>query len=164
MAHKLRLDYLMAPDPDVFAAVVKKLDTIIDAIATERGCDSDSSCDQAQALSENCHCSLIEFPQGSSIVFVALHILLFPVKALLQYTVPDVRVLDGQGMEKATLRKAFAAVIMCLVWLAIASYATVASLGILAGKCMQSLCGYSSADLPTFARQMLCKCPRSLSA
>lgn len=129
-------DYLMAPDPDVFAAVVKGLNQIIDAIAIERGNDCDSSCEDAQALSENSHGSLIDFPQGKPIVRVAFHILLFPTKALLHYTVPDVRVLDGQGMPKPTLRKAFAGVVMSLVWLAIASCATVASLDCLAGECM----------------------------
>ena len=129
----------MAPDLDILDMVVTKLNEIVATITIvkRKGCDIPTS-DEAEALSahHNSHRSLIEFPVGTSIMNVALHIVLFPINALLQFTVPDVRVVDSQGTARATLATAFVGVATCLAWLAIASYATGASLGIVAGECI----------------------------
>lgn len=50
----------------------------------------------------------------------------------MQYTIKDVRVMDQEGDPTASISSAFAAVVMCLVWLVIGSYAMVASLESLA--------------------------------
>jgi Ca2+/Na+ antiporter len=75
---------------------------------------------------------LIEFPTNGSNVEVIFWILLFPLRLLMHFTVPDVRTLDERGESTATIGKAFFATFMCLVWLVFGSYTMVASLEALA--------------------------------
>ena len=121
--------------------MVDKLKEIILATAGENTSDGATK-DQSQIIEDdsNSHGSLLDFPHGQSNMDVALHLILFPVKLLMHFTVPDVRCLDSHGMPTATLGNAFVASFMCLVWLIIASYAMVASLEILAGKSMLPMC------------------------
>jgi hypothetical protein len=75
---------------------------------------------------------LISFPTDGSNIEVVFWILLFPLRVLMHYTIPDVRSLDESGEATATKAKAFLATFMCLVWLVFGSYAMVASLEALA--------------------------------
>jgi Ca2+/Na+ antiporter len=74
------------------------------------------------------HEELIEFPIDGSNLEVFFWVLLFPLRLLMHFTLPDVRSLDKDGEPTATIGKAFFATFMCLVWLVVASYAMVASL------------------------------------
>lgn len=77
--------------------------------------------------------SLIEFPATGSNLTIFFFVVLFPIRFLMHYTVPDVRILDIHG-EPVTNKSiglrgnAFLAIIGCLLWLVVGSYAMVASL------------------------------------
>lgn len=120
--------YLMAPSREIFDAVVRKLDEISGATA-EQNFEGGSMLEDDDPDS---HGSLLDFPYGGSSMEIAFHIILFPLKALMHYTIPDVRVLDSHGNPTATLGKAFMTAFMCLIWLIVGSYAMVASLEALA--------------------------------
>jgi Ca2+/Na+ antiporter len=75
---------------------------------------------------------LIVFPNDGSNMEVVFWILLFPLRLLMHFTLPDVRSLDERGQPTATITKAFLATFMCLVWLVFGSYTMVASLEALA--------------------------------
>jgi hypothetical protein len=75
---------------------------------------------------------LIQFPTDGSNIEVVFWILLFPLRLLMHFTLPDVRSLDERGEPTATIAKAFFATVMCLVWLVFGSYTMVASLEALA--------------------------------
>ena len=82
--------------------------------------------------------SLIEFPTSGTVVGLFLFVLLYPIRFLMHWTVPDVRVLDINGNPVSSNTglgvrgNAFLAVGMCLLWLIVGSYAMVASLEALA--------------------------------
>merc|ERR1711957_949003 len=76
--------------------------------------------------------SLIEFHADSSNLETIFFFLLFPLRFLMHFTVPDIRLLDEDGEMKATIGKAYLSTIMCLVWLIFWSYSMVASLEALA--------------------------------
>ena len=75
---------------------------------------------------------LIEFPIDGSNLEVVFWVLLFPLRLLMHFTLPDVRSLDEKGEPTASVGKAFLATLMCLVWLIFGSYSMVASLEALA--------------------------------
>lgn len=75
---------------------------------------------------------LIEFPADASNLEVVFWILLFPLRILMHFTLPDVRSLDENGEPTSTIGKSFFATFMCLVWLVVGSYTMVASLEALA--------------------------------
>jgi Ca2+/Na+ antiporter len=75
---------------------------------------------------------LIECPVDGSIVEVTFWVLLFPLRLVMHFTLPDVRSLDENGEPTATIGKAFFATFMCLVWLVVGSYTMVSSLEALA--------------------------------
>lgn len=66
--------------------------------------------------------SLIAWPEGASYLGIVAHIILFPFKLAMHLTVPDTR------HPGSLLSMGFMAVVSCLVWLVIGSYAMVASL------------------------------------
>lgn len=80
----------------------------------------------------DCYETLIEFPVDGSNLEVIFWVLLFPLRLLMHFTLPDVRWLDENGESTATIGKAFFSTFMCLVWLVAGSYAMVASLEALA--------------------------------
>jgi len=148
--------YLMAPDKAILDAVVKKCEDIMEARqkqqpqqqrrqqlpsiedpsstrsilgSTEE--DVDSMMDDEDDYES--HGSLLAFPIGGSSIAIVLHFLLFPIKFIMHYTIPDVRQLDSHGLPVANCTsRAFVAAVMCLVWLIVGSYAMVASLEALA--------------------------------
>lgn len=123
----------MAPSPDILEAAVKMLEKIIKATEGQIS-ESESSETGIHVEDEESHGSLLDFPHGGSNVDIAMHVVVFPLKALMHFTIPDVRVLDNHGIPTTNLKTAFLSSFMCLVWLIVGSYAMVASLEALAGK------------------------------
>lgn len=78
------------------------------------------------------HEDLIEFPVEGSNLEIFFWFILFPIRFLMHFTMPDVRSLDEDGQPTATIGKAYFSTCMCLIWLIIGSYAMVASLEALA--------------------------------
>lgn len=74
------------------------------------------------------HDSLIEYNADSSNIETFFFFLLFPLRLLMHWTIPDVRDLDENGEVTATIGTAYASTIACLLWLIFGSYAMVASL------------------------------------
>ncbi len=72
--------------------------------------------------------SLIEYHMDSSNLETAFFFLLFPLRFLMHFTIPDVRKLSENGEPTATIGKAYCSTISCLLWLIVGSYAMVASL------------------------------------
>lgn len=72
--------------------------------------------------------SLIEYHMDSSNLETAFFFLLFPLRFLMHFTIPDVRKLNENGEPTATIGKAYLSTISCLLWLIVGSYAMVASL------------------------------------
>jgi Ca2+/Na+ antiporter len=123
----------MASSKDIFVAVVKKCEAIMEVRDAEHTEEAKSLSIDAQpveggAMDADPHESLTKFPWEGSLTEMTFHVLLFPIKAILQYTIPDVRHMDCEGNPKGGLGTAFLATLMCLFWLVVGSYAMVASL------------------------------------
>jgi len=69
---------------------------------------------------------LLEWPKDAGWIAVIAHVLLLPLKAMLFYSIPDVRFYAWREWYGA-------AIVMCVVWLAIMSYVMSLSVEILAG-------------------------------
>ena len=133
--------YLMAPSSIIFEKVVEKLGEIMEVrrskleSETEEGDGLLKSADESvpqQPHEDHDFESLIEFPTGASNVAIVLFFVLLPFRALIHYTIPDVRTMDEHGNPNSTLTSSGLACFMCLVWLIVGSYAMVASLEALA--------------------------------
>uniref|UniRef100_A0A7S2EXD8 Sodium/calcium exchanger membrane region domain-containing protein n=1 Tax=Trieres chinensis TaxID=1514140 RepID=A0A7S2EXD8_TRICV len=132
--------YLMAPSQQIYDEVVKKCQELI-AVWSKEG-DAEDGGDAAEAAAEEEEYgehedadneeSLIEFPAGEPWYVVIMYLFLFPLKLLMHISIPDVRHLSVDGESKATTTMASVAVVSCLIWLIIGSYAMVASLEALA--------------------------------
>ena len=72
--------------------------------------------------------SLIEYQMDSSNFETIMFFLLFPLRFLMHFTVPDVRMLNEHGEPTATIGKAYLSTLSCLLWLIVGSYAMVSSL------------------------------------
>lgn len=133
-------DYvLMAPSEKVFKAVVDKCEEILQNWDEEklRGgtgglVSAPAEIDVEDSVDANAEASLIDFPRGESSIAVLIFLVLFPLRFLLHFTVPDVRGLTPKGDPSAPVMTSFLAILSCLVWLVIGSYAMVASLEALA--------------------------------
>lgn len=122
--------FLLAPSRDIFDAVVEKCENILEVRESEEQQPTVPDCqpDPEIGSGDDDHTSLIEFPQTGSLLDIVFHVLLFPLKGLMHLTIPDVRYLDSQGNPIGGLGWAFVAILMCLVWLVVGSYAMVRSL------------------------------------
>lgn len=122
--------YFMAPSEDVFEEAVSHLQDIMEHNASDDGTvvtEQDPSMENIS--STDTYESLIEFPEeGSSAATIFFFVVLFPIRFIMHLTLPDVRVVDGQGNIESSLMKAYCAVFMCLLWLIVGSYAMVSSL------------------------------------
>jgi Ca2+/Na+ antiporter len=130
---------IMAPSKPIFDKVVELFQEYMQQNFTLRNeslveiVDDDEDDDLSRAGDDSDDFEdLIAFPVDGSNIDVILWVLLFPLRFLMHWTIPDVRVLDESGDPTTTLGKAFLATFMCLVWLIIGSYAMVASLEALA--------------------------------
>lgn len=129
--------YLLAPSMEILEAFVMKMEAIIDYHKTtpDDGVTAamESTRDEeygSEGGGDNA--KLIDFPFGGSAFEIVFFCILFPLRFILHWTVPDVRTFDEHGNPTATLGKAFAAIGVCLIWLVVGSYAMVASLESLA--------------------------------
>lgn len=110
---------------------MKKCEEIISNREKE-GLSSPSESDSFQDGDADNEPSLIEFPVGGGNLAILAFFVLFPLRLLMHLTVPDVRHIDPKGNPKSSLFTAFVAVLACLTWLIVGSYAMVASLEALA--------------------------------
>jgi len=129
--------YLMAPSKPIFDKVIEKMEQYMSHNCTANPADiekagEDDECEEAEFEGAQGHESLIEFDADSTNLEIACFFLLFPLRLLLHFTIPDVRLLDEDGEPTATAGKAYLATISSLIWLIIGSYAMVASLEALA--------------------------------
>lgn len=131
--------FFMAPSEEVFDAVVDRMEALVkhweEQKSTEGGLTEpadDPTENDEEFDGSDPHAKLTEFPSDGPTLEIVFFLLLFPLRFLMQYTIADVRTLDGNGNPTATIGKAYLASFMCLVWLIIGSYAMVASLEILA--------------------------------
>jgi len=125
--------YFMLPSEEIMDLVIKKMSEIMEVhIATDPTLLITSPEETMGDHDDNVE-SLIEFPSGKSNLEIFFFLVLFPVRALMHFTVPDVRTLDSEGNPNSTLAKAALATVSCLAWLIVGSYAMVASLEALAG-------------------------------
>jgi Ca2+/Na+ antiporter len=74
--------------------------------------------------------SLIKYPAGESRLQQLFYVLLFPLKLLMQVTVPDPRIIPAEA-KGPRLSVALVSICMCIVWLIVGSYAMVTSLEML---------------------------------
>ncbi|KAG7368186.1 CaCA family Na+/Ca+ antiporter [Nitzschia inconspicua] len=128
---------LMAPSKPIFDKVVEAFETYMKQNATVRGpplkpenddeAFVDIDFDGADDYEE-----LIQFPADGSNIEVIFWVLLFPLRLMMHFTLPDVRSLDENGEPTSSIGKAFFSTFMCLIWLVAGSYAMVASLEALA--------------------------------
>mmetsp|Transcript_16630 Transcript_16630/g.20727 ORF Transcript_16630/g.20727 Transcript_16630/m.20727 type:complete len:639 (-) Transcript_16630:115-2031(-) len=109
----------MAPSSKIFEAVVSKCEEILQYY------NQNDSENKPEDLSENNkedeEPPLIAYPHGASIFGLAIHFILLPFKAIMHFTVPDVR--HNDSCTNVSL-----AVLSCLFWLIVGSYSMVASL------------------------------------
>jgi len=117
---------LMAPTTAILDKVVNMCEMLLDTWHTgeamqtpEISSDEYVDCDEAE--------SLLKAPQDASKLGLALHYCLFPLKALMQFTVPDVR-----GVDVDPIGTAAWATFSCILWLIVGSYCMVSSLESLA--------------------------------
>jgi len=121
----------MAPSKKTLYAVAKKMEEIIaecesKGLSTEIIPGDDFPIEEHDGHEE----SLIEFPdlKDDGYIVMFFFLFLYPLRVMFHFTIPDVRVSDTKGNPTATLTMAFVAVLACLVWLIIGSYAMVSSL------------------------------------
>jgi len=122
----------MASSKKILLAVVKKMEGIV-AECESKGLSTEivPGEDNLTIEEHDGHAeSLIEFPDLKDDGYIAMFFFLFlyPMRIMFHFTIPDVRVIDSKGNPTATLTMAFVAVVMCLLWLIIGSYAMVSSL------------------------------------
>jgi hypothetical protein len=127
---------LLCPSRDIFEQVVVKMGAMIERNKEDKkelsGEISQEDAVVDHGAFEDRMESLVLFPADGGNVEIISFILLYPFRFLMHITVPDVRTMDENGMPKSTLSNASIAILMCLVWLIIGSYAMVASLEALA--------------------------------
>jgi len=120
---------LMAPSREILDKTVAKCESIMDAWEKQDAGEEEKADtpEEDDIEHEEVHGPITEFPVGGSAFAIVAHYVLFPLKFLLQVTVPDVR------HEGSTIATAWMAVASCLGWLIIGSYVMVRSLETLAG-------------------------------
>jgi len=109
---------------------VEKIDAILkvweEEEKNEENGEAEEIDDPAFEMEAEVHGKITEFPTDSSAPGIFVHYVLFPMKFLLQLTLPDVR------HDDSTVTTAWVAVCSCLTWLIIGSYVMVKSLETLA--------------------------------
>lgn len=108
----------LAPSEQILSAVVSKFDNMLQQPSIRNTNEHLS-----QEVSEEYE-SLIAMPENCSIASKILHVILFPLKALIHCTIPDVR----NGGDAYLSFKATLSIILCICFLVISSYAMVTSL------------------------------------
>ena len=120
--------FLMAPSREILEAVISKMEIIMEKCAQDEGVEVTNEPMKDPSGNADPYESMIEFPEDDGIEQVILFVALFPFRLLMHWTLPDVRVTDSAGNAESSLAKAYCAIVMCLFWLIVGSYAMVASL------------------------------------
>ena len=132
--------YFMAPSHEILEKVVKKMDEIIGteenqtkikALLESQEPEKEENPEEKEEGFVHFE-SLLDFPAMGTNTEIILFLVLFPLRFLMHWTIPDVRVLDSHGNPVGNLGTAFLAIVSCLIWLIVGSYAMVASLEALA--------------------------------
>lgn len=125
----------MAPSEEVFSSVVQKMDKLVkhwEQETTEEEAPVGNGALEAGIEEEfdgsDPHVDLTEFPSDGSTFQIFFFVFLYPLRWIMQLTIIDVRRMDKDGNPTASLKNAYLAIFMCLVWLIIGSYAMVSSL------------------------------------
>eukprot|EP00531_Pseudo-nitzschia_arenysensis_P014271 CAMPEP_0116124498 /NCGR_PEP_ID=MMETSP0329-20121206/5311_1 /TAXON_ID=697910 /ORGANISM="Pseudo-nitzschia arenysensis, Strain B593" /LENGTH=648 /DNA_ID=CAMNT_0003618479 /DNA_START=83 /DNA_END=2029 /DNA_ORIENTATION=+ len=125
--------FLMAPSKPIFDKVIEKMELFMEFNCTASAEEIKAACssnelDNLEFEGAEGYESLIEYHMDSSNLETAFFFLLFPLRFLMHFTIPDVRKLNENGEPTATIGKAYLSTISCLLWLIVGSYAMVASL------------------------------------
>ena len=128
---------LIAPSQAVFDAVLLALDKYVTATRSLRDTGITELDDDRGDLSKrdkdaDPHLELIERPKNASVLEIALWGVLFPLRLIMHYTLPDVRHLDPHGLPTASIWVAYLSTITSLIWLLAGSYVMVVTLESLA--------------------------------
>lgn len=134
--------FLMAPSQAILHCIVEKLEDICRKNSNHTNEEQDtqlSSQDDVQLCSENRTPfeSLVAFPVGVSSVAIIAFCLTYPLRLLIHWTVPDVRVHGPDGYAVSyrkigILSNSHIATLSCLFWIIAGSYAMCTSLEALA--------------------------------
>lgn len=113
----------MAPSKDIFDLVVPKFEASIIKDS------SDNSLVEGNAMLET-HViqRLVDPPPNSSWLNIILFLCLLPLRFIMHWTLPDVRVIRNDGSPTTKVWAAVLTIFSCLVWLVVSSYAMVTSL------------------------------------
>ena len=129
---------LIAPTRAIFDAVLHAFDYYVTETSSlrDRGL-TELDDDPGRGLSKrdrnaDGHTELIDPPKNASILELALWGMLFPLRVIMHYTLPDVRRLDHHGLPTASIWLAYLSTITSLSWLLVGSYVMVVSLETLA--------------------------------
>lgn len=111
---------VMAPSKEIFDKVVTYLDLYMTTPLNQSVLEEIKEIEEDPNFedSDN-HEDLTEFPSDGSNTEIIFFILLFPLRFLMQYSLPDVRKLDSRGNPMNRITHAFGATTMCLIWLII---------------------------------------------
>jgi Ca2+/Na+ antiporter len=137
ISHNFITDYLMAPSKEIFHAVVCEMKHMITSPSNFELNDEDlntlpsNTCDTGSIYS---HGSLLEVPSRQSNREMASYILVYPILFLIQYSVPDIRVVNHKGMPISIISKAAITVLSSIIWSVVSNYILIYSLESLAGK------------------------------
>ena len=132
--NKSNLVFLMAPDCDVFHALVQKLRELVSITGDQPSARKQ----RAIVLTRNSRKLRLDDPHNATDLDVTAPNPLFVIKAFVHSIIPYVVMFDDEGIPHVSLGKAIATVIMSILWLAVASYSVVVLLEALAGTSVQS--------------------------
>ena len=128
---------LIAPSMAIFDAILQALDEYVTATSSLRDMGLTELDDDRGELSKrdknaDPHMELIEYPKDASLLGIALWGVVFPLRLIMHYSLPDVRQLDHHGFPTASIWVAYTSTVMSLIWLLAGSYTMVISLESLA--------------------------------
>mmetsp|Transcript_33314 Transcript_33314/g.76903 ORF Transcript_33314/g.76903 Transcript_33314/m.76903 type:complete len:399 (-) Transcript_33314:63-1259(-) len=131
---------LLAPTRRILDAVVARCEKLIDFYSNLRDQDVVAEAQQRPSLPPQKQLevmedvpSLVAFPWGTSCLEIVTHCVMFPVKVLVHFTIPDVRTPGGPC--RSTVRHgrpstylAMTSSLLCVVWMIVFCYTMCASL------------------------------------
>jgi len=125
--------FLMAPSKPIFDKVIKVMELFMEHKCTTsaeqiKAPHINDELDDEEFEGAEGYESLIEYQMDSSNFETVCFFLLFPLRLLMHFTIPDVRMLDENGEPTATIGKAYLSTLSCLLWLILGSYTMIVSL------------------------------------
>jgi len=128
---------LIAPSQAIFDAVLLAFDRYVTDTCSLREMGITELDDVRGDMSKrdknaDPHIELIECPKNASVLVILFWGMLFPLRLIMHYTLPDVRHLDHHGLPTVSIWVAYMSTITSLIWLLAGSYVMVVSLETLA--------------------------------